>query len=724
MPLAAGPPLSSRGRAVSPTLPFAAGGGSPGPHMRATAVTSPLVLSQSRSAGALPITSPITTRRPLSPPFAHGGSSTSAAVSSSSYVAMPLQASSPSRVAYRATSPPVSGGAMASSSSSTAPLANPAVSYRQASPVLSAVPSSPTAASPFLAASPTAASPFLAASPTAGSSVRSSPTMSRNPSGPLFHRSTQASRSRVPAQSSTAAAVPSSSSFEVQIGEYRLRCIDVLGRGSYSIVYRAERLNRHGVPDGSEVLAMKEVRCSTEAALTQAVFEVKVLLAVEQAGSQPGARKVPQPLRVPRCLAYCVDQCDDGTEGWTVRTAMTVVPGESLDLFFRHPLPAVCNTVGAAFRRACALAEKCLRDVGPVLKLLEPVAWHRDVNSHNILVDVSEDQQNLTSDVSKATFWLIDFGLAVESRSWVSPPGKWQTEHIGGDSRYWPTSSWIMHLLGPGGFAEVPQLCEQYQRRLDIHGLGITALELLCAVAMAIHGNQQDGLALLADDGSLLAGINELLVGWQTYWKTVWRWWSMVYAVFSRGGDIAPVQLQLMQEGLIERLRDLLEALRQALLKIAQRLPPSEARSGRVLRVLADMIDENCAFDLDSIPERLLPAAEEAPRQDRHGRADQPQVAVPQEADSSLLVSVAMELRHQHACRSQCMCVVQISLKQKLGAMQRPANGKGASVESMVKRLEERLSSIERRRAHIAKAEMASIGARYMPQWVPAVACN
>ena len=32
--------------------------------------------------------------------------------------------------------------------------------------------------------------------------------------------------------------------------------------------------------------------------------------------------------------------------------------------------------------------------------------------------------------------------------------------------------------------------------------------------------------------------------------KAVWQWWATVYAVFSVGGDLAPVQAQLVEEGL------------------------------------------------------------------------------------------------------------------------------------------------------------------------------
>merc|ERR1719424_705314 len=167
---------------------------------------------------------------------------------------------------------------------------------------------------------------------------------------------------------------------------------------------------------------------------------------------------------------------------------MTVVPGEPLDCFVRRPaVPGVNHVI--ARRRGALLASKLIQDIAPTLELLAPIAWHRDVNSHNVLIDgVPENDVEYISDedyMHQATFWLIDFGLAIDSQSWVTENGRWKTEYIGGDSRYWPASSWIMHLLGPDGFDGRTQLCEQYQRRLDIHGLGITALELLCAVAQA-----------------------------------------------------------------------------------------------------------------------------------------------------------------------------------------------------------------------------------------------
>ena len=38
-----------------------------------------------------------------------------------------------------------------------------------------------------------------------------------------------------------------------------------------------------------------------------------------------------------------------------------------------------------------------------------------------------------------------------------------------------------------------------------------------------------------------------ILSAWKCYREAVWHWWSVVYAVFSTGGDLAPVQAQLVE---------------------------------------------------------------------------------------------------------------------------------------------------------------------------------
>mmetsp|Transcript_71771 Transcript_71771/g.126711 ORF Transcript_71771/g.126711 Transcript_71771/m.126711 type:complete len:682 (+) Transcript_71771:99-2144(+) len=364
---------------------------------------------------------------------------------------------------------------------------------------------------------------------------------------------------------------------EVSMSEYRFRCSQVLGRGSYGEVWRAQVVSG---PTGLQEVALKEVGCRNQSELQQAIFEVQVLLALERAAA-------PRSLRVPRCICYKVET---SSNGWKVRTAMTVVPGESLDHFVRRA-PPPGRTRLKAVQCGSALAAKLLMDIGPSLQILGPIAWHRDVNSHNILVDGVSDEVDDASVEERAVFWLIDFGLAVDSQSWVSESGKWRTEYIGGDSRYWPPSSWIMHLLGPEGFDSRPDLCEQYQRRLDVHGLGITAVELLCSVALACPPGEEE-----------LGPWAALFESWQSYRDKVWTWWAAVYQVFSAGGDLAPVQAKLVRDRIVDQLLVLLADMRSCLRACAISLPK---REGMLLNMIADMLDEGKSFELSEIQEVL-----------------------------------------------------------------------------------------------------------------------
>eukprot|EP00929_Paragymnodinium_shiwhaense_P049303 TRINITY_DN24878_c0_g1_i2.p1 TRINITY_DN24878_c0_g1~~TRINITY_DN24878_c0_g1_i2.p1 ORF type:complete len:1189 (-),score=211.02 TRINITY_DN24878_c0_g1_i2:49-3615(-) len=382
---------------------------------------------------------------------------------------------------------------------------------------------------------------------------------------------------------------------EVQIGEHRFVCRSVLGRGSYSEVWRADVISDLPNCQHREA-ALKEVRCTNQMELQQAVFESQVLLALERLAA---ARPSPAaPLRVPRCLSYKVDTMGDA---YRVRTAMTVVPGESLDVFLQRRPPAGLKSPMEHVRRGAAVAAKLIGDIGPTLELLAPIAWHRDMNSHNILIDGYPDESDPSdASVGRATFWLIDFGLAIDSQKWVQQ-NTWKHEYIGGDSRYWPVSSWIMHLLGPDGFVGHDKLCQQYKMKLDIHGLGITALEVFCTLAFATSP------FLEAENGysPLPGSFKALLLAWQQYRDNVWQWWSEVYSVFSTGGDIAPVQAKLVEDSIIEQLVSLMTNLRDSLRACASELSDDEEGVLRLMLLIADMIDETSSVELSHIEGRL-----------------------------------------------------------------------------------------------------------------------
>eukprot|EP00435_Cladocopium_sp_Y103_P034049 s1660_g8.t1 len=251
-----------------------------------------------------------------------------------------------------------------------------------------------------------------------------------------------------------------------------------------------------------------------------------------------------------------VEDVDSCREGWRICLAMARVPGESLDSWLRKRGNKQQQDGPSSVRRGCALAIALLRQLGPTLSRISSHVWHRDVNSHNILISVAEGSSvedeaikqricHLLFGISnRVSFWLIDFGLAVESQSW---PQKWHNTDVAGDCRYWAPSSFVMSFCGPeegstvqrAGWMRLPRIqmhstaaspdfCSQYKTKLDIVGLGLTALELLCSTALASKETW-------GPDG-LRGSWERLLDTWERYREDVTRWHSMIFQVFTKGG--------------------------------------------------------------------------------------------------------------------------------------------------------------------------------------------
>eukprot|EP00434_Breviolum_minutum_P024917 symbB.v1.2.022007.t1/scaffold1935.1/size95652/2 len=233
-------------------------------------------------------------------------------------------------------------------------------------------------------------------------------------------------------------------------------------------------------------------------------------------------------MRIPRYYGHRVDTC---REGWRICLAMARVPGESLDSWLRKRANKQQQDGPSSVRRGCALAIALLRQLGPTLSRISSHVWHRDVNSHNILISVAEGSDVEDEEISnRVSFWLIDFGLAVEAQSW---PQKWPKTDVAGDCRYWATSSFVMSFCGPEETAASPDFCAQYKTKLDIVGLGLTALELLCSTALASRKTW-------GPDG-LRGSWERLLDTWERYREDVTRWHSMIFQVFTKGGlDASP----------------------------------------------------------------------------------------------------------------------------------------------------------------------------------------
>jgi len=134
-------------------------------------------------------------------------------------------------------------------------------------------------------------------------------------------------------------------------------------------------------------------------------------------------------------------------------------------------------------------------------------AVHRDVNAHNVLLDMKGE------DISTARFTLIDFGLAVDIREWQR--SKWRELGVSGDARYWPASAWLMlynELMQPGREAAVAN----YVHMSDIFAYALTVVQLLVEVM-----DRRCNLAKIFGPA------------WQAYWTSATKHWERVHATFT-----------------------------------------------------------------------------------------------------------------------------------------------------------------------------------------------
>lgn len=381
---------------------------------------------------------------------------------------------------------------------------------------------------------------------------------------------------------------------EMTIGAFRFRCSSVLGRGSFSEVWAGETLV--GAGNAAPEVALKDVCCKTQSDLQQALFETGLLERLQfPEGSPRHDQAPPPPMRIPKYLAHRVDAQPGGT--WRVRTAMTKVPGEPLDAFLRRGPPPGRDGPGAV-RCGCVLAQQLIRQLGPALDRMSRFAFHRDVNSHNILISDAIDGGKLRmgNDVEdtnrRVSFWLIDFGLAVDSNSWQKV---WSHSDVAGDCRYWPPCSFLMSFYGADETAGHRDFCHQYKTRLDIVGLGLTAIELLCATAVA----SSDAWGAEGLRGSW----RRLFDAWEKYREEVTRWHLQIFKVFAAGGDIVPLYRELAQERVVDKVTSHIARIRNLLRACTQRA--EEHKVQRLLGVLAEMIDEKSTMSLSEAVEAV-----------------------------------------------------------------------------------------------------------------------
>jgi len=310
-------------------------------------------------------------------------------------------------------------------------------------------------------------------------------------------------------------------------------------------------------------IAIKEIVCSSPVDIEAANIEADLLQRLAEGSDAKVAES-----RIPALVAKITDQLTP--ECCRVRLAMTRVKGVPLDSFLREEaekesLKSV--QTGAVpsrkqrLQRGCFVARELILQLAPVMGHIATMAFHRDVNWNNILVDSSCDLKNLH-------FGLVDFGLAVNMQLWRGPLGKdsWQLVDIGGDCRYWPMSAWIQFECGWNELDKHPFLAAEYENRLDHHAIGLVALQALVGLCPPLAA---DTAGIADGEQSLPADFDGLLDAWSQYWDEAILLWTRLLECFRTGGDQDALKLACASEGAhnqvghaLVRVRD---AARQAL---------------------------------------------------------------------------------------------------------------------------------------------------------------
>jgi len=342
----------------------------------------------------------------------------------------------------------------------------------------------------------------------------------------------------------------------MQIGDCKLQISSAIGEGTFGVVWGA-RCRR-----GNKV-AVKEICCRSQAAVDEAIKEGQILHALECTGASTTGR-------VPSFVACRTD--NTGPSEWRYRLVMTHIAGDSLNRFLDRRASSASwasKPPKQRFMEACNYTRELLAQLAPTFARISTVAYHRDVNPRNILVD--EKDGNIC-------YGLIDFGLAVDTARWRlgaeltnvgdTVMGSWQILGVGGDCRYWPVSAWLMLEQGPKALVARPQLCVEYKTQLDLHALGITALQVLADLCLP-RDTATEHQSCADDQDVLPEQLSTLLSAWRKYWDHAVRYWTRLFGAYRKGEqhrrDLAVVKAVYRAAEVHRQIGEDLRALRVAL---------------------------------------------------------------------------------------------------------------------------------------------------------------
>jgi len=369
-----------------------------------------------------------------------------------------------------------------------------------------------------------------------------------------------------------------------------------LGQGSFGVVWAAESAV-HGE------VAIKKMLCWSPSALADAEFEGELLRGFASAERRNNIRHggAAPPSRLPGLIAQESEPMGEGA--WRYWIAMTRLPGDQLSRYLeknRHPTPQSAAESCRTVADACALAHALLAQMIPTFDQVGKVAYHRDATPRNILLDITDGLPH---------FSLIDFGLAVDATMWRKGASTAQQISIAGDGRYWPVSSWFAFEHGACELASVPGLDDEYKTRLDIHSLGLSAIQVIADLCPMLPQELMDPSDVVP------VKLQQLLVVWLRYWKDATNFWVSIFKCFQERGDFDALKVAYLKAGVHEIIRKDLYALRAAIREARQACKPDASMACVVslMDVLLVMISNGKEVDPPITWKRVRARLSEAP---------------------------------------------------------------------------------------------------------------
>jgi len=355
----------------------------------------------------------------------------------------------------------------------------------------------------------------------------------------------------------------------IHIGSCLCEITRPLGMGSFGVVWAGENAAVGAV-------AVKEILCRNEMELSRALYEAELLKNLTSRGTA----------RLPAFVATETASLD--SEICRLRLVMSRIDGDPLDKFLQErgarlqadpssSSSAPARQVRDAFRYAHSLVSQLV----PTMDVIAAVSYHRDVNAHNILVEVKSEGEA----VAAPQYGLVDFGLAVAAERWMDPSpcnaggaSDWEFQDVGGDCRYWPTSAWRQFEVGCYELAQNADLCLEYQTHLDLQGLGITTAQVLAEMLPPLplqpsgpsssSSSSSAGPPPLEVDGSVWEALQVYLSAWGDYWQNATRFWAYLLQTFRNGGDWNALKNEFIELRVHALISETLQRLRASIVKL------------------------------------------------------------------------------------------------------------------------------------------------------------